>query len=79
MCSILIDVTIVQSIFEKLSLTDSIAIFNFLQYGLSAKKPNVIINRWSTAVYTEKAHWRFAVSMLNRPVPLIQCCCMIHH
>ena len=52
MYSIMIDVIIVQSIF--ISLTSSVTAFNFLRCGLGAKKPDVIINRWSTTVYSEK-------------------------
>ena len=43
MCSILIDVTIVQSILVKLSLANSVTILSlFLQCDLGAKKPDVI-------------------------------------
>ena len=45
MCSILIDITIFQSIFVELSLTNSVATFILLQCDLSAKSPDVIINR----------------------------------
>ena len=50
MCSIMIDVIIVLSIFVELSLTSSVTASKFLRCGLGAKKPNVIINQWSTTV-----------------------------
>ena len=50
MRSILIDVTIVQSIFVKLSLTNKDAKLCFFQCGLSAKKPDVIIIKWSMTI-----------------------------
>ena len=41
----MIDITIVQSIFVKLSLTNSVTTLKFLLCGLGAKKLDVIINR----------------------------------
>ena len=70
MRSILINVTIVQCIFVKLSIANKVITLNFLQCGLSAKKPDVKING-QRLFRVKKAHWLFAVSMLTGPVPLI--------
>ena len=70
MCSILIDVTILQSIFVKLSLTKKVTTLNFFECGLNATKSDVIIDG-RRLFRVKKAHWLFAVSMLTGPVPFI--------
>ena len=49
-CSIMIYVSSVQSLFVELSLTNNVTALNFLRCGLGTKKPDAISNRQLTTV-----------------------------